>query len=234
MEIKAIKTGIFRENEDLARFIFKYVKKIPENSVLVITSKIVALSEGRVGNLQEKERLIRKESKLAVKTGDTWLTLKDNMILPAAGIDESNGNGRLVLLPKDNFRTAKMVRDKLKSNLKVKNLGVIISDSGLLPLRNGVIGMALGYAGFEGVKSYKGQKDIFGRKFKYQKTNMADGLATAAALCMGEGRERRPLAIITGADIVFKKSVNKKEITINPKKDIFYPMLKQLFNAKKH
>ena len=111
MEIKAIKTGIFRENEDLARFIFKYVKKIPENSVLVITSKIVALSEGRVGNLQEKERLIRKESKLAVKTGDTWLTLKDNMVLPAAGIDESNGNGRLVLLPKDNFRTAKMVSD---------------------------------------------------------------------------------------------------------------------------
>ena len=47
MEIKAIKTRIFNENEDLLQFILKYVKKLPEKSVLVVTSKIVALSEGR-------------------------------------------------------------------------------------------------------------------------------------------------------------------------------------------
>lgn len=236
MEIKAIKTKVFHETEALLPFIEKYVKKLSENSILVITSKIVALSEGRTvvcNSEKQKTALIKQESDFAFKTKLVWLTIKNRMVMANAGIDESNGNGKLVLLPKDSFRAAEIVCEKLKKIFKIKNLGVIISDSGFLPLRSGVIAIALGYAGFKGIRSYEGKKDTFGRKFKYQKTNVADSLATMAALSMGEGNERRPLAIIKNPNISFTKNTNKKEIVINPRKDIFYPLLQNIKNAKK-
>ena len=109
MQIKAIKTRVFKENENLLDFIFQYVRKIPEKSVLVITSKIVALAENRTvifKNKREKIALIKKESDFALKTKYTWLTIKDGMVMASAGIDDSNANGKLILLPKDSFKTA--------------------------------------------------------------------------------------------------------------------------------
>ncbi len=155
-----------------------------------------------------------------------WLSVKDNAIMADAGIDESNANGKLILLPKDSFKSAERIRSILCKHYKIKNLGIIISDSGLLPLRSGVIGMARGYAGFQGVKNYENKRDIFGRKFVYSKTNIADSLATAATVCMGEGREQQPLALIADAPVLFTNKVNKKELVINPSEDIFYPLLK--------
>src|SRR3989338_7802630 len=130
--------------------------------------------------------------------------------------------------PKESFFSAKKIRTLLCAKYKVKNLGVIISDSGLVPFRSGVIGLAIGYAGFKGAKSYKGKKDIFGRKFMYQKVNVADSLATSAVLCMGEGSERQPLALITNAPVVFKNKINKKELIIDPKKDIYAPLFNKI------
>ena len=236
MQIRAFKTRIFLENEDLISFILKHIKKIPENSVLVVTSKIVALSEGRTVsflNKEEKIKLIKQESDFEMETKEVWLTIKDGMVMANAGIDESNANGKIILLPKDSFHTAEQLRSKLSKYFKIKNFGIIISDSGLVPLRSGVIGIAQGYAGFKGVKSYKGKKDIFGRKFIYSSTNIADSLATGATLCMGEGKEQQPLALITNAPVVFANKINKKELEINPKEDIFYPLLKSLLNDKK-
>ena len=109
-----------------------------------------------------------------------------------------------------------------------KNLGILITDSRLLPLRAGTVGVALGYAGFEGVKNYIGKPDIFGRKLKMQKTDVADSLATAAVLCMGEGNERKPLAVITDAPVIFTGKVNKKELVIDPKKDLYAPLFRKL------
>jgi F420-0:gamma-glutamyl ligase len=235
MQITPIKTRIFKEDEDLVKFILKHVKKIPEKSILVVTSKIVALAEGRTviyRNEKQKIELIKKESKFALRTKFVWLTIKDAVIMADAGIDESNANGKLILLPKDSFRSARKIHSVLCAHFKIKHLGIIISDSGLLPLRNGVIGMARGYAGFKGIKDYKGKKDIFGRKFRYSKTDIADSLATAATLCMGEGSERKPLAIITKAPIVFTKNINRKELLINPREDIHAPLFSKL-NEKK-
>jgi F420-0:gamma-glutamyl ligase len=227
MEIKSLKTRIFRENEDLSSFVLEHIKKIPENSILVITSKIVALTEGRVvkhKSEKQKDELIKKESDFAIKTKGVWLTLTDGMLLANAGIDESNAQGKLILLPKNSFKTAEKIRQNLVRKFKIKNLGIVIADSRLLPLRSGAVGIALGYAGFEGVKSYVNKKDIFGRVLKMSKTDVADSLATAAVLCMGEGNERKPLALITGAPITFKNKINKKEINISRKKDIYAPL----------
>jgi F420-0:gamma-glutamyl ligase len=204
---------------------------------LVVTSKIVALSEGQViqhKSQRQKNELIKKESSFAINTKFVWLTLKDDTIMADAGIDESNGNGNLILLPKDSFVSAQKTRSLLRTHYKVKNLGIIVSDSGLLPFRNGVIGMARGYSGFEGIRDYKNKKDIFGRKFLYSKTNIADSLATAATVCMGEGNEKQPLALITDAPVLFTDKINKKELKINPTDDIFYPMIKNMKIKKSH
>ncbi|MEJ0001981.1 MAG: coenzyme F420-0:L-glutamate ligase [bacterium] len=172
---------------------------MPENSVLVVTSKIVALAEGRTAVFTDKAQktaLIKKESQFALETKYVWLTIKDGMVMASAGIDESNAAGKLILLPKDSFRAAESIRKDLKKIFKLKKLGVLITDSRIFPLRSGVVGVALGYAGFKGIRDYRGKKDIFGRVLKMSQTDVADSLATAAVLSMGEGREQQPLALI--------------------------------------
>lgn len=231
MQVRPIKTRIFRENEDLLQFILQYLKKIPENSILIVTSKIVALSEGRTveyKNEKQKIALIKKESDFAMKTNVVWFTIKSGMIMANAGIDKSNARGKLILLPEDSFISAEKIRSSLCLHFKVKNLGVIISDSALLPLRNGVLGQAVGYAGFQGLKDYKGKRDIFGRKFRYCRTNIADSLATSATLCMGEGNEQQPLALITNAPVIFTRKINKKELKIKRKEDIYAPLFNKI------
>lgn len=237
MEIKTIKTRVFEENEDLLSFILKYVKKVSENSVLIVTSKVVALAEGRTAlyrNEKEKVKLIKEESSFAFKTKykNTWLTIKDGMVLASAGIDESNAKGKLILLPKDSFKTAEFLRKKIMQKFHLKNFGVLITDSRLLPLRAGAVGVALGYAGFLGIRNYVGEKDIFGRVLKMSKTDVADSLATSAVLCMGEGREQQPLALIEGAPVKFAKNVDKNELVINPLDDLYQPFFAQVKRIK--
>ena len=231
MQIQSIKTRVFNEGEDLISFILKYVKKIPEGSVLVITSKIVALSEGRVvlyKNEKQKGELIKKESSFALKTKLTWLTIKDGMVMASAGIDESNAKGKLILLPKDSFKSADKIRKELKKKFKVKHLGVLITDSRIFPLRAGIVGVSLGYAGFKGVRNYIGKKDIFKRVLKMSRTDIADSLATSAVLCMGEGSEQQPLALITNAPVEFIEKINKKELLIEPKDDLYLPLFHKI------
>ena len=54
MKITPIKTKVFEENEDLILFVLKHIKNIPEKSILVITSKVVALAEGQTEILKNK------------------------------------------------------------------------------------------------------------------------------------------------------------------------------------
>lgn len=234
--IRPIKTRIFKEGEDLLSFVMDYVKKIRQKSVIVVTSKIVALAEKRTAvaeNVQTKEKLIRAESELAIPTKYVWLTVKDGMVMASAGIDESNANGKLILLPKDSFKTARALRIKLRGQYGIRHLGVLITDSRTVPLRAGVTGVAVGYAGFRGIKDYRGMPDIFGRKFKFSRTNMADGLAAAATLTMGEGNEQQPLAMIEGAPVAFCDQINRKELHIDIKEDMYRPLFSKLPKLKR-
>ena len=235
MKITPIKTRIFREDENLLKFILKYIKRIPENSVLVITSKIVALSEGRVAEfkntkekIRQKIRLIKKESDFALKTKYVWLTIKDGMVMANAGVDESNADGKIILLPKDSFQSADLIRKKLKKIFKLKKLGVLITDSRVFPLRAGTVGVALGYAGFKGVRDYRDTPAIFDRILKMSRTDVADSLATSAVLCMGEGKEQQPLALISDAPVVFTEKIDKKELLIDPKEDLYLPIFRSI------
>lgn len=227
MIIRPIKTRVFKEGENLLSFIESYFKTISEKSIIVVTSKIAALSEKRtaiIENEKSKEALIRAESEYAIKTKYVWLTIKDKTIMASAGIDESNANGKLILLPKDSFKTANFLREKLKEKYEVKNLGVLITDSRTIPLRAGVTGVAVGYAGFKGIKDYRGTPDIFKRIFHFSRTNIADSLATSATLVMGEGAEQQPLAVITESPAEFCDKVEGKEVHIDIEDDMYSPL----------
>jgi len=228
MIIKAIRTSVFKEGGSLQDFIVRHIKKLPEKSVLVVTSKIIALSESRTADTKDKIKVIKSESDFAVETKYAWLTIKDGQVMASAGVDESNANGKLILLPKDSYKTANLLKNFLQKKYKIKNFGVLITDSRTIPLRAGIIGMALGYAGFKGIKDYRGKKDIFGRKFHFSRTDIADSLAASAVLAMGEGNEQQPLAIIKDAPIEFCNKVLRKELYIDPKDDMYRPLFLKL------
>lgn len=236
MIVKAIKTRVFRKNEDLFEFITKYIKSLPQRSVLVVTSKIVALAEGRTQDdtsKEAKERLIKSESQWAMKTKYTWLTIKDGMVMLSAGIDASNADNKFVLLPKDSYEVARKMRKKLQKHYGVKKLGILITDSRLYPLRVGIVGVALGYAGFKGIRDYRGTKDIFGHTMKVSQTDVADSLATAAILVMGEGNEQQPLAVIEDAPVEFvDRGPSRDELYMDPREDVYQPLFEKIKKIK--
>jgi coenzyme F420-0:L-glutamate ligase / coenzyme F420-1:gamma-L-glutamate ligase len=74
-------------------------------------------------------------------------------------------------------------------------LAVIIVDSRVTPMRLGTVGLAVGISGFDPVNDYRGTTDVYGRKVKVTRHNVADDLASAAHLLMGESEERIGLVI---------------------------------------
>lgn len=230
MQVKPIKTRVFKERENLASFIREHIPTLKDGSVLAVTSKIVGLAEGRteVVGKRPKEVLIKEESEYAVETKHTWLTLRDGMFVASSGIDESNGNGKYIFLPKDSYRSATRLRTTLKEAYGIENLGVIITDSRTLPLRRGAFGMSLGYAGIKGLHDYRGTPDIFKRPFTMSRANIADALAAAAVLVMGEGDERHPLAVVTGAPVSYTERVDRHELLIPLVEDMWRPLFGNL------
>ncbi|MCX6797880.1 MAG: coenzyme F420-0:L-glutamate ligase [Candidatus Falkowbacteria bacterium] len=236
MIIKAIKTRIFKPRENLISFIESYCPVFKEATILVVTSKIVALSEGRLMKETKdlsKEKIIRQECEVFLPAKYVNLTIRDGVVMANAGVDESNANGYIILLPRDSFLTAAKLRNYFIKKHKLKNFGVIITDSRSLPLRAGISGVALGYAGFVGLKDYRQELDIFGRPFHFSRVDMADGLATAAVLNMGEGNERQPLALITEAPIKYVNKIKRQELHIKLEEDIYGPIFRDLSKNNK-
>ena len=239
MKVDAIKTRLFKTGENLVDFIIEHIPAVKEKSIVVITSKIAAEAEGRIVPYRstdkeeikkQKIELIKQESELAIHTPYTWLTLKDGLVMASAGIDESNSAGDyFILLPEDSFQVAIDVRDRLKKYYDVKDLGVVVTDSRVMPLRKGTLGVAYGYAGIEPLRDYRGTKDLYGREFKVSRLNIPDGLASAAVVLMGEGKEQTPLAVIENFPAVFtNEPPDRDELKIDLKDDLYGPLFKGL------
>ncbi|MBU0597441.1 coenzyme F420-0:L-glutamate ligase [Patescibacteria group bacterium] len=239
MQIKPIKTKILKPPQnDLFKVIKKSIKRLSEKSVVVIASKVVSIHQGRcvLKSVVDKDELIKKEAdrflpRNKTPRGAAVLTIKNNILIPNAGIDESNSGDYYILWPNQPQKAAQEIWQFLRQAYKVKRLGVIISDSHTVPLRRGVMGVAVGYYGFEPVKDYRGTKDLFKRKFKISTVDVADSLAAAAMVVMGEGREQTPLAIITDVPFVrFNTRSHKSNpvLKINPNEDLYRPLLKSV------
>ena len=105
---------------------------------------------------------------------------------------------------------------------------MVITDSRLLPLRSGIVGVAMGYAGFRGIKDYRKTPDIFGRILHFSQTDIADSIATAAVLTMGEGPEQQPLALIEDAPVIFTDRINRHELEIDIAEDVYQPLFENI------
>ena len=227
MQVNAVRTEIFKEGADLAAFIVRFIPRVEENTVLAVSSKVVALWKGYTAPYEsaaQKETLIKQHSQATLKTPLAWLTIKGGMVMTNAGIDESNAQGKLILLP-DCYACAEELRAALKKAWCVQNLGIVITDSMILPLRAGVIAGAVGYSGFQGVKDLRGKPDIYGKPLQTTLVDVADSLATAAALTMGEANELCPLCVIENAPVVFEEKTDRNEIKYPVQNDLYTPLL---------
>lgn len=237
MIVKAFKTHKIRVGDSLFKILDKYLPKLKEKDIVVITSKIIAICEGRLiknDGKFTKQQLAQKEAQYFlpdkfIKYG-VKLTITKNILIASAGIDESNSNGYFVLWPKNPMKNAKEIWVYIKEKFKLQSLGVLISDSHGMISRKGLTGFGLSWCGFEPLKDYIGKKDIFGKTMMVSKTNLVDSLASFAVLVMGEGNEQTPLSVIQA--VPFIKFVNHpptkseiNEITIPIKDDIYSALL---------
>lgn len=242
MDVHSIKTNIYRSSENLIDFILGSLTHSPllEGDVLAVTSKVVSLAEHQLVDkaaVVSKEALVRQEADYFLGGGayDCYLTIKHELFIPSAGIDESNSeNGAYILYPKDPFASAHSLWLQLKNHFQIKNLGVILTDSHTTPLRRGVTGIALAHAGFHGVTSKVGQHDLFGKPLQFTFINDADALAGMAVYVMGEANDQCPLALIRGAEhLSFTDGTPTRSGLPDPTVDLYYPLFKDLMPPTK-
>ena len=190
--------------------------------ILVVAQKIVSKAEGRLVDLAavspspRAERLARETEKdartieLILSEADEVMRTRPGLIvvrhrlgyvLANAGIDASNvqagGEERVLMLPRDPDGSAASLRDEIRRRTGIAP-GVIVSDSLGRAWRIGTVGTALGAAGVTALADLRGNPDMFGRSLMVSEVGLADQIASAAALAMGEADERRPVALVRG------------------------------------
>ncbi len=237
MIVNKFKTNKIKSGDNIYKILDKYLPKLEEKDVVVITSKIISICQGAVvkndGKISKVE-LLKKEAQFYlpekyIKYG-VHLTITNNALIASAGIDESNGNGYFILWPKLPMDEAEKIWMYLRKKFNLNNLGIVITDSHGMILRRGLIGFGLAWCGFEPLKDYIGTPDIFGKILNVSKSNIVDGLAATAVLEMGEGNEQTPLAVIKETNFVkFTSYVPTKkeieEINIKIEDDIYSALL---------
>jgi coenzyme F420-0:L-glutamate ligase/coenzyme F420-1:gamma-L-glutamate ligase len=238
---------IIKKGDNLAKLICTAAERqgtpIEDGDIIVVTHVIVSRAEGNVVSLDdvtpsefaknvarqvEKEpalvEIILRESKSIVRMGQKHLICetRHGFICANAGVDQSNvpGERSVVLLPRNPDRSAKALRRKIKK-ITGKDVAVIISDTHGRPLREGEINIAIGVAGIKPIRPRIGEKDLFGYTMRVKKTAIADELASAAELVIGQTNEGIPAAIIRGYQYPKSEKAKAKELIRKREKDLF-------------
>ena len=195
---------------------------LEDGDVVAISSKYAAIAEGRIVELADVQPTAQARqlaqryqmdaaiTQLALEEADHifggielgfLLTTKGGVLSPNAGLDRSNiPSGKAVLLPKAPFQLAEIIRAELQLTFNCR-LGVILTDSWLMPGRYGTTGIAIAMAGFQPIKDERGKQDLFGNPMTVTQIGVADSLAACAQVVMGERDEATPFAVARGADI---------------------------------
>jgi coenzyme F420-0:L-glutamate ligase len=200
--------------------------EIRDGDILALASKAVATAENRIKELasvkpsEKAERIAARfglnprfvEAVLLEADRVIWgvpkalLTQKNNILIPNAGIDQKNApKGCVVLWPTSPDRLAEKTRNEICKRTG-KHIGVLIVDSHVTPLRMGTTGIAVGLAGFEPIRDYRAKKDLYGRSILMTTHAVADDLASAAHLVMGESSEQTPAVLIRNAPVTLAKA----------------------------
>src|SRR5947209_7701048 len=216
---------LIREGDDLAAIISAAVHKagiaLMSGDVLVIAQKIVSKAEGRRAHLSaftpstEAHRLaeivkkdprhveaILSESTEVIRASEGVLIVAHRLgfVMANAGIDQSNVGDdpeAILMLPRDPDATSAHLKAELEARHQAE-IGIIINDSFGRPWRNGVIGVAIGAAGMPALQSLVGEPDLHGRALRITEVALADELAAAASLVMGQSAEGIPVVHVSG------------------------------------
>jgi coenzyme F420-0:L-glutamate ligase/coenzyme F420-1:gamma-L-glutamate ligase len=216
--------------DDLAHLIATTIsangQSLLDGDVVVVAQKIVSKSEGRYAHLnrvivsdrardlaQQADKdprlvqLILDESVdiLRVRPGVIIVEHRNGYVLANAGIDRSNirsdpDDPRVLLLPLDPDASARAISESLAASEGVSTQ-VIINDSLGRAWRNGTVGVAIGTAGLDPLFNQVGGIDLFGNVLEVTEPAVADELAAAASLVMGQAAEACPVVLARGATL---------------------------------
>lgn len=227
MELIPVKTRRMNPpKDDLFAVLDEALTDVHEADVVLISSKIVAIGEGRTHEASsvDKQALVEQEATFSVPRS-YWkspLTVVANAFISTSGIDESNADGYLVMLPEDPFTSANEIHTYLKKRFGLSEVGVVITDSHSQPLRRGASGISIGFWGFEPIVDHIGKEDLFGREMQIEQSNLVDGLSAAATIVMGEVAECQPVVIARDIpEIVFSEENHKDVVYVKPEDDTF-------------
>lgn len=244
-------TGIplLKKGDHLDEILLKAISdmdlKIQEGDVLVIAETAVAKAEGNIIKLEYMEpgatamelasktgkdpelvEAILQESEEVIKVGPDFIIseTKHGFVCANAGIDESNvEEGLATPIPHNPDKIASKIRSKIQ-NITGAKIAVIISDTQGRAFREGAIGVAIGISGMDPLWDRSGEKDLYGRELKTTSIGVADELASAASVVMGQADEGIPIVLIRGVNYpehLKNDSANIKPL-IRPKKyDVF-------------
>ena len=220
---------------------------LQDDDILVFAQKIISKAEGCTINLAtvtpspralelaeqaEKDprviELILRESNeiLRIRVGAIIVEHRLGFVCANAGIDHSNVAGAgdaaeewVLLLPADPDHSAEKMRGGIRSKTG-KNVGILIIDSHGRAWRNGTVGVAIGIAGLPGLQDLRGRPDLFGYALQVTQVGVADELAAAASLVMGQAAEGTPVVHVRGFPYPLREGTLKE--LIRPKEqDLF-------------
>ncbi len=244
--VPLLELGIIQKGDNVGKRIVTACRqtnlKLVNGDILVVAQTIISRAEGQVVNLgdivpssqaetlakqlgkrPELVEVILKESKQVVRAEQGHLIVETHhgLICANAGVDSSNvpGNDFVTLLPKDPDNSALLIRKEIQAAFKV-DTAIIISDTHGRPFRNGAINVAIGTSGLAPIKDYVGHSDLFGYELRTTSVAVADELASAAELLMGEADEGIAVVIIRGYPYQHSEA-SAQELVRDPDRDIF-------------
>lgn len=238
---------IIKTGDSIGRLVVEAASKqgtpIHDGDVLVVTHVFVSRAEGNVVDLNSvvpsefarsiAEQLgkdpalvevVLRESKGISRMRDGILITetRHGFVCANSGVDRSNvsGENNVALLPKDPDMSAQKIRAVVRE-LTGCDVAVIVSDTHGRPLRNGEINVAIGVAGLKPIRDRRGEKDLFGYVLRVKQTAVADELASAAELVIGQASEGVPVAIIRGYNYSKSDGARAIELVMPKEKDLY-------------
>ena len=238
---------IIQKGDDLAEILCRAASEqgtpFRDGDILVVTHVVVSRAEGEVVDLRKVEpsefavnfarefdkdpalvEVVLRESRRIVRMGQGKIITetRHGFVCANSGVDKSNvpGETYVALLPKDPDSSARRIRRRI-AELTGKDVAVIISDTHGRPFREGEINVAIGVAGLNPIRDRRGEKDLFGYTLRVKRTAIADELASAAELVIGQADEGIPAAIIRGYEYVKSDRGSARELVRAQEKSLF-------------